>query len=64
MPNFVAENVFYLKTTLTSDYPFHFPYSLMLTSLVSLMETMKSKKGSSPALCPGEFSWTCMEKIL
>lgn len=23
------------------------------------METIKSKKGSSPARCPGEFSWTC-----
>ena len=31
----------------------------LLTSLVLLMETMKSKKGSSPARCPGEFSWTC-----
>lgn len=27
-----------------------------LTSLVLLMETMKSKNGSSPARCPGEFS--------
>lgn len=28
------------------------------TSLVSPMEMMKSKKGSSPAWWPGEFSWT------
>lgn len=28
----------------------------LLTSLVLLMETIKSKKGSSPARCPGEFS--------
>lgn len=29
------------------------------TSLVSQMEMMKSKNGSSPACCPGELSWTC-----
>lgn len=29
------------------------------TSLVSQMEMMKSKNGSSPAWCPGELSWTC-----
>lgn len=29
------------------------------TSLVSQMEMIKSKNGSSPAWCPGELSWTC-----
>lgn len=29
---------------------------LFLTSLVLLMDTIKSKKGSNPARCPGEFS--------
>lgn len=29
------------------------------TSLVLLIDTMKSKKGSRPALWPGEFSCTC-----
>lgn len=33
-----------------------------LTSLVLLMDTMKSKNGSSPARWPGEFSWTLRRK--
>lgn len=32
------------------------------TSLVLLMDTMKSKNGSSPARCPGEFSCTWERK--
>lgn len=33
------------------------------TSLVLFIDTMKSKKGSRPALCPGEFSCTCTREI-
>lgn len=33
-----------------------------LTNLEPLIETIKSKNGSSPALCPGEFSCTCENK--
>lgn len=33
-----------------------------LTNLEPLIETIKSKNGSNPALCPGEFSCTCENK--